>query len=253
VESDPSDAKGPWFPWYAEKAAIVTALLFVVELLREHWSHSIILLAASLILYLASFLSKGRPGTGRGRVPYGIEKILLSDGKALSEFEGWIGEETEKNAQYYLNRGLSLAETGNHQQAFREFTTAINLKPDYAEAYQGLGMIFYKSHMYYLAIEAFKKAILLLSEADRFRHPENARANYHLGRSFYELGMYRDANAVFALTSSIEPENAEAHYYLGMCYEHLGEDEQCIHSIRTSAKLGHKQAQIFMRSQPHYP
>jgi hypothetical protein len=47
------------------------------------------------------------------------------------------------DAEFYLKRGEDFSSAHDHDRAIAEYTTAIRLKPDYAEAYNDRGFAYY--------------------------------------------------------------------------------------------------------------
>jgi tetratricopeptide (TPR) repeat protein len=61
---------------------------------------------------------------------------------------------------HYMD-GIDLIDYGDYNQAISEFTRAIELKPDYAEAYKGRGDTYYRQKEYDKAIADWEQAIKL--------------------------------------------------------------------------------------------
>lgn len=61
-------------------------------------------------------------------------------------------------AEAYYSRGFAYGNLGNYQQAIKDFTMTIELKPDYAKAYYNRGIIYIKLGNYQQAIEDIKIA-----------------------------------------------------------------------------------------------
>ena len=70
----------------------------------------------------------------------------------------------------------------NRSEAYEQ---TIRLKPDYAEAYFFLGLVYRDSVMYREAVESFKQAIRI--------KPDFADAHNELGCVYIKLRMYREA------------------------------------------------------------
>jgi tetratricopeptide (TPR) repeat protein len=73
--------------------------------------------------------------------------------------------------------------------AAQAFQRAIQLKPDYAEAYRGLGETNYYRRKYKEAAEAYKRAVEL--------EPKSVPAHEALGRAYIELGQKAEAMAAY--------------------------------------------------------
>lgn len=126
-------------------------------------------------------------------------------------FAGTDGDaQTFKNEKYYYKLGNFNADLKNYREAVKAYTQALHLKPDYAEAYVRLGIIYQQKGMYRDALELFLKAINI--------KPDYAEAHYYLGVSYERPSMYRNAIAAFKEAIKNKPGYAEAHYNLGVAY-----------------------------------
>ncbi len=64
----------------------------------------------------------------------------------------------------YHHRGLCHYDRGDYPAAIEDYTRAIELKPDYAEAYSNLGNAFFGHHDYARAVGSYDRAIALLAD-----------------------------------------------------------------------------------------
>lgn len=82
----------------------------------------------------------------------------------------------------HFNAGVSLAREGRLDSAADEFQEAIKLKPDYAEAYDQLGLVYAKKGQYNLAVELVEEAVRL--------KPDYANAYDNLSKLYYKRSQY---------------------------------------------------------------
>lgn len=82
----------------------------------------------------------------------------------------------------HLNLGVVEMLEDNPTAALKNFQTAIDLKPDYAEAYFNAGTVHYKMGAQTKAEQAFQKAIEL--------EPNYGRAHYSLGFLYFDMKKY---------------------------------------------------------------
>lgn len=82
----------------------------------------------------------------------------------------------------HLNLGVVEMLEDNPIAALKNFQTAIDLKPDYAEAYFNAGTVHYKMGAQTKAEQAFQKAIDL--------EPNYGRAHYSLGFLYFDMKKY---------------------------------------------------------------
>ena len=116
----------------------------------------------------------------RGLAKLGVENLS----GARKEFDFVIGMEKDTGKKYlaFLNRGVIYALEDHLDLAVKDYLAAINLKPDYAEAYFNLGAVYYRQKLLKKAEEVFLKAI----EID----PEYGRAHYSLGFLYLDQKKY---------------------------------------------------------------
>lgn len=115
---------------------------------------------------------------------------------------------TGPNARAHNHLGHALAAAGRHDEARREYKTALRLHPDYPQALNNLGTLLAGQGEVGPAIAAFERAIAL---APSLPH---ARAN--LALALTQAGRPAEAVPHFARLAATEPSSAEAHRRLGV-------------------------------------
>ena len=91
-------------------------------------------------------------------------------------------EDSGQEAVKHYNLGVEHRRQGKLDLAIEEYTQAIKLKPDYAEAYLGRGNAYYDKGDYDHAIADYGQAIKL--------RPDYARAYDNRGLAYYSKGDY---------------------------------------------------------------
>ena len=91
---------------------------------------------------------------------------------------------------------MALAKAGRTEEAIHQFQEAIRMRPDLAEAHNGLGVVLYQQGHVDEAIRQFQEAIRL--------KPDYADAYNNLGVAFGQQG--RIDEAASAITGSHSPE-----------------------------------------------
>ena len=117
-------------------------------------------------------------------------------------------------AKAYNNRGASNGELGQYDAAIIDLNEAIALDPDDAEAYYNRGIVRYTSGEYDFACADFDKAIRL--------KPTHAKALNNRGSSKAKLGQYDAAITDLDKAIALDPDNAETYYNRGCMKVLLG-------------------------------
>ena len=100
------------------------------------------------------------------------------------------------------------------EEAVKEYQLAIRLKPDEAELYRSLGLLYFLDNTLDQAQEAFAKALDL--------DPGNARALYFMGRLFVTKQQPEEAVPFLEAALRLDPNLVEARPNLGKAYLRLG-------------------------------
>jgi len=149
----------------------------------------------------------------------------------------------ELNPQYanaYFARGLNYVILGNNQQAVEDYNKVIKLDPQDAKAYLHRGAAYFDLGNYQQAIKDTNKAIEL--------DPQNASAYLTRGSSYGNLGNYQQAIKDINKAIELDPQDADAYFARGISYGKLGNAQRAIEELKIAARLGHKKAQDFLRS-----
>ena len=101
------------------------------------------------------------------------------------------------SAEESYNRGSELLDKGEYDEAIDEFTKAIEIDPNYAEAYNNRGLAYYYTWEYDLAVADYDKAI----EID----PDYADAYNNRGNAYADNGQYDLAIADYDRAIEIDP------------------------------------------------
>lgn len=117
-----------------------------------------------------------------------------------------------------LNKGAELMRKGDYREAIVILKKAIDLNPDFSEAYYNVGISYEQLGKHKDAIEMFKKTIELT--------PDDANAYYALGYAYYQKRKYKQAIDAFENTVTLKPNNAFAFRKLGSAYLKVGEKDK---------------------------
>lgn len=100
-------------------------------------------------------------------------------------------------------------EKGNWDVAYSYLKTAVEIKPNYAEGHNHLGVYYTRNKKYTEAINSFKKALQI-----DFAFVE---AHYNLANVYLERKEYAMALSHFKEVVRVSPGDHEAYYFMGVC------------------------------------
>ena len=143
-----------------------------------------------------------------------------------------IGKAIEVNPNYanaYSNRGAALKELKRLEEANASFDKAIAIKPDYADAYSNRGAVLQDLKRLEEALASYDRAIEI--------KPDYADAYLNRGRVLKELKRLEEANASFDKAIAIKPDYAEAHFNLGAVLQDLKRLEEALASYERAIEI----------------
>jgi len=132
-------------------------------------------------------------------------------------------------ARPHLSRGTAYDDAGEHEEAAREYQTALRLRPGYAEAHNNLGMIYLRQGDLSKARFEFEQAIA--------NKPRFATAQNNLGLILVREGKLTDALTAFKETVELNRTFAEGYYNLGNVYRDLGDIPNAVQNYQIASKL----------------
>ena len=132
-------------------------------------------------------------------------------------------------ADAYNNRGNAYHGKGNHDRAIEDYNAALELRPDYADAYYNRGNAYQSKENYGRAIEDYGTAIQL--------NPELAQAYNNRGNAYRYRGEVDRAVRDYNKAIQLKPNFADAYYNRGMAYINKGEIVHAIENLNTTIKL----------------
>ena len=171
--------------------------------------------------------------------------------------------------------GIAYRNAKMHTEAIAEFRKAIDLDPDFAVAYMGLGEVYLETGRLNDAETAANAALRidansqparqLLDNIKQVRSTQSpqptgtssnvvdVKKHYERGEAFLNNGQYNEAAAAFKRAIKADPNFADAHYSLGVAYLEMGAlddaktaaeeasrlkaDRQLVHELLTAIKV----------------
>ncbi len=143
----------------------------------------------------------------------------------------------------YYNIGQANSQKKDYPKAEEAFKKAIELKADYAVAYNGLATIYNAQKKFDEAAAASQKAAEIASAAQAAPGAAggggaaSVNALYNQGVIAWNAGKAADAKAKFEEALKADPNHAASHYQLGMCLVNLGKLPDAAAEFDTYLKL----------------
>lgn len=141
----------------------------------------------------------------------GVEQAiaLTKEGK-LDEAETLYKDLIAKNPtthQLYYNLAIVQAQKKDTAAAEASYLKALEVKPDYAEAQNGLNTLYLSTGQ---AAKANEFAAKMASA-----NPNDAKAQFQVGYVAFNSGKYQEAEEAFKKAETLDPSHAETYYFLG--------------------------------------
>ena len=134
----------------------------------------------------------------------------------------------ENHAVWYALGSLHL-QLGSSDLAIGAFKNAISLKPDFAFAYNDLGVAYGKIGLRAEEAEAYKAAVRL--------QPDYALPYFNLGVCHFNAGRYHDAIAYLKSSIRLDPGSAQSYRLLGLCYQRIGYNAEAVRAFQQESRL----------------
>lgn len=153
-----------------------------------------------------------------------------------------LAAQSPGNAIYPYWLGRLDYDADHYDNAIRHFQKAIQLAPNMAQAYNNLGLCYYRQHQSTLAITNYRKAIDLNQKAER----RAAWPYLNLAIAEIALNQPREAEAHLHKAIQYSPDLAPAHFQLGNVLENSGQTSAAINEFQIATRLDPNYAE------PHY-
>lgn len=149
--------------------------------------------------------------TGLGRTRHALDDISQSEQAFLQALQC-----NPNDAATYLGLGILYTEQDN-PDARHQFQLAIDLKPDFVQAWLHLGILMQKLGQTEEAVSCYDKAL--------FYNPNDYEAHYNKGVLYQELGKLESAKECYERSIEVEPDFVLAHWNKSFIHLILGDYE----------------------------
>jgi superkiller protein 3 len=139
-----------------------------------------------------------------------------------------ISIEERDLANQHLDRCISFSMCGKIDQAIAEAEKALEIDPEFAQAYNKLGDFYMKKGWIQKAADSFKKSIEF--------NPENENSHFDLGCAQAHLGDYSSALETLKKALQLNPQHTEVYAHIGLIYLKSGQVEDAVNFLDRAAK-----------------
>jgi tetratricopeptide (TPR) repeat protein len=134
-----------------------------------------------------------------------------------------------KPAVAHYSLGNAMLRKGRTSEAIDQFTEALRINPDYAEAHNNLGYALLVTGRTSAAIEQCKEALRI--------DPTYAHAHNNLGNALAQTGRASEAIDHYKQTLRMNPNSADAHSNLGAALAQLGRISEAIEELKAAVRI----------------
>jgi tetratricopeptide (TPR) repeat protein len=145
--------------------------------------------------------------------------------------------EATGDAKTFFNLGTTHLKLELYDEAIKAFKQAIQMKADYAEAYNGLGDAYLYSGHPQEAISAYTQAIKI--------KPNFAEAYNGLGVAYSDTFQPEEALKALKQAIKLQPNSPSNFYFVGLTYKKLGKRKEAIEALREAVRLSPKFADAY--------
>lgn len=141
------------------------------------------------------------------------------------------------NAEDYFERGLNCAVKKDYECSIKNYDKAIEVKPDYFEAYKHRAVIYYTNGDFPKAIADYNRAVEL--------NANDAASFYGRGTAFSNSGDFDRAIADYTRAIEMSPQESAYIYNRGLAFFNKKEYGKAIEDYRQAIKINPNYAEAF--------
>jgi len=138
-------------------------------------------------------------------------------------------------ADAYDQIGLAYYRKNMNDSAIKYYQIALNYNPTKSITYSNMGVIYFNNKQFDRALEVYQKAVKY--------DPAFSDAWMNLGSTFGTLGKANEAIEAFKKCVEFNPQNATATYYIGITYKGIGDNINAKYYLDKAADMDSKFAQ----------
>ena len=142
-------------------------------------------------------------------------------------------------ANAYINLGIAYGKQDNYTKAIQIWEKTIELNPDDANAYINLGIAYGEQNNYTKAIQSYEKALEL--------KPDGMNTYVKLGIAYGEQNNYTKAIQSYEKAIELKPDYALAYWNRSISKDSVGDKSGGLEDTKKAARLGHTEAQDWLK------
>ena len=170
-----------------------------------------------------------------------IKKVNnINQNTIYNDLIGFIeNEENYDKARILFYRGNAKYQSGEYKEGIEDYNQAIELNPQYAEAYNNRGNAKKRLGEYKEAIKDYNQAIEL--------NPQYAKAYYNRGNAKKRLREYKEAIQDYSEAIELNPQYAKAYCNQGLVKDKLGDKTGAIKDYNQAIELNPQYAKAYYK------
>lgn len=164
------------------------------------------------------------------------DSVRRSQYDQKSDLNGSEKTTGQQNFQDFYARGVEKALEKDYQGAIADYTQAVQLNPNFAEAYLKRAIAHYKLRKDRDVLEDCRQALEI--------NPNFAQAYYYQGRARYRSGYTSSAIEAYNQAIRLESDYPQAYYHRGIANNDLKERSEAVKDLQKAAELFRRQGDL---------
>jgi tetratricopeptide (TPR) repeat protein len=173
---------------------------------------------------------------------YTLDEIESINGKRAQIYQPNINTQEEKKdisaSHAVLNKGLDYLDRKMYDDAIAEFNKAIEINPDYTDAYYNRGLSNAKKGNLDQAISDYSKAIEI--------NPNDADTYFNRGLAYHKKNQFDQAISDYTKSIQINPHVGDTHYNRALDYYLKGIYDKAWDDVHKAQDLGYEVNSSFL-------
>ena len=193
----------------------------------------VLFVIAQLILFYSISYAQDDVWFAKGQKSFNEKKYK----EAINSFTKSISFSKKKDKHTYYYRGMCYLYLNNLERATNDFTLAINLDTNYADAYNNRGLAYFLLNDFGMAFWNYDKAI----EID----PKFGQAYLNRASIFLEINNYVRAEIDFKKAIEYDKDNPEIYFNQGRLFYRQKKYKEAVGEFTKSLNMGLKNPKVF--------